>query len=432
MSSSIRSAFSIPKNLRAIFTQPADNFAAIDGLRALSLLMVILFHVFRNTSHALTKGQTQDLISDTPLYLSWVWNADKGVDIFFLISGFLIAGLLFREHQDKARIDLKSFYIRRLLRLSPIYLVALGLYWLAGAHNAENVWANALYVNNFLPLKEQAFTWGWSLAVEEQFYILFPMFLLVFFFPSKHRLFWLMALFASSFVIRTAFIYTDEMIWHVSTYEIFFNKETFYYVFGTVYDNLYTRYGTFLCGIIAAYLHYYRQDWLKGFFAKPLQSITSTVAALTTIGFFMFFPISDATLNADPTFDSLYFALHRNLFGMALAWLVLACIHSKDMLARIVNKFLSLRLWHPIAQLSYSGYLVHYVIAEIVLLSLKANMEARDMVFANVDISWLIGCFVIITIVSLMLATVAYLLIEKPFMNLRSGYRANLVSKSTR
>src|SRR5947208_2452901 len=99
-----------------------------------------------------------------------------GVDIFFVISGYLIASLLLKEHDRTGGIRLKKFYARRAFRVLPAYLIGLCLtaLILKERSNIGHAWANLLFINNFLPASWQAMGWSWSLAIEEQFYIVFP------------------------------------------------------------------------------------------------------------------------------------------------------------------------------------------------------------------------------------------------------------------
>src|SRR6478672_5710163 len=75
----------------------------IEGLRGLLIVLVVLFHAG----------------------VSWAAGGFVGVDVFFVISGFFITGILLREHDDTGRIDLTRFYGQRLLRLAPAFLVVL-------------------------------------------------------------------------------------------------------------------------------------------------------------------------------------------------------------------------------------------------------------------------------------------------------------------
>ncbi|MGP5124232.1 acyltransferase family protein [Glutamicibacter ardleyensis] len=147
------------------------HFIALDGFRALSVVAVVWHHV-SGLSHipALSHGF-------------------RGVDLFFGISGFLITTLLLRERERNGRISLKNFYIRRSLRIFPLYYAVLELYCilvattLAGTAKGQAFWENLpaflTYTSNwFVELGKGAegvtFYFAWSLATEEQFYLLWP------------------------------------------------------------------------------------------------------------------------------------------------------------------------------------------------------------------------------------------------------------------
>lgn len=147
----------------------------LDGLRAISILLVM-------TSHSA---------------LAHVVPGVFGVTVFFFVSGFLITSLLLDEHAKGGGIAIKSFYIRRLLRLYPPLVVSILVtalvYWVFGT--PVNVWgaAGALaYLANYLAIFRpdlMANLGGqlWSLAVEEHFYFFYPL-LLVWLLPDRARL----------------------------------------------------------------------------------------------------------------------------------------------------------------------------------------------------------------------------------------------------
>jgi len=145
-----------------ILNQP--YFKGLDGLRALSIVFVLLAHFYFGSSG--TDGTDIGAI---------------GVEIFFVISGFLITTLLLKEKQKKGTIQLKRFYIRRFLRIVPVailFLITLFLINIVEHLGITNLsFATAfLYLKN-LPIKN-AGEWYtghfWSLSVEEQFYLVFP------------------------------------------------------------------------------------------------------------------------------------------------------------------------------------------------------------------------------------------------------------------
>ena len=141
-------------------------FAPLDGLRALSLLLVVAGHT-----------RTELPIKD---YL----NGGLGVGIFFVLSGFLITILLLREELARGSISLGGFYIRRAFRILPPYFLTIGVYLLVGLipsqHALRTKFLNGLPYflslrNEYVPRGlEVAFTHSWSLSVEEKFYFVWP------------------------------------------------------------------------------------------------------------------------------------------------------------------------------------------------------------------------------------------------------------------
>lgn len=144
---------------------------ALDGLRALAIVAVMLYH-----------------LKSKPL----VPGGFLGVDLFFVLSGFLITTLLLQEWGSTGRISLTGFYLRRALRLLPALVLYLGVYsavsislddrYFAGDHPAGQVLANAglalAYCYNWFGslsnLELIGFRHLWSLSVEEQFYVIWP------------------------------------------------------------------------------------------------------------------------------------------------------------------------------------------------------------------------------------------------------------------
>ncbi|WP_175632266.1 acyltransferase family protein [Pedobacter ghigonis] len=151
-------------------------FPSLDGWRAVAIILVVL-------------GHSKFTVSDTSLYYR-ICNifiyADLGVKLFFVLSGFLITTLLMKEMIANQKINFKIFFIKRVLRIFPVfylYLIVIAIlnHFLNLGLISDHFLGPLLYINNFSFFQP---TWltghSWSLAVEEQFYIIWP-FTFVFF-----------------------------------------------------------------------------------------------------------------------------------------------------------------------------------------------------------------------------------------------------------
>ena len=143
-----------------------DHLPSLDGLRAISISLVLLGHLSR------TRGFVSvDLgIGD---------YSHLGVVVFFVISGFLITRLMLLERARTGDVSLKRFYARRALRLFPAmytYIACVCLLWVFGVLHlhARDIWHALTYTVNFLPDRAKPIGHLWSLSNEEQFYLLWP------------------------------------------------------------------------------------------------------------------------------------------------------------------------------------------------------------------------------------------------------------------
>jgi peptidoglycan/LPS O-acetylase OafA/YrhL len=151
-------------------TTPLRYMPQLDGLRAVAAGLVVCYHFYRPVREYVHLGAI-------------------GVRIFFVLSGFLITGILLhsrllRDSGQSPSVALRRFYIRRVLRIFPLYYLALAVAWygrVAGAR--EGIAWHLTYLSNVHFFQVNAATpghWGgnvghfWSLAVEEQFYLVWP------------------------------------------------------------------------------------------------------------------------------------------------------------------------------------------------------------------------------------------------------------------
>lgn len=411
-------AHSFRHSLSGVFRRPSANLAPIDGIRALSMLGVLLYHCFFLVRLYLTPDQFKAFVQQTPWYFGWIWNLDYSVDAFFVISGYLIASLLFREHAQHGRINLQRFYWRRYLRLTPAYFAFIGLYLLISDRSEPYVWTNFLYVNNVISVADMSLPWTWTLAVEEQFYLLFPIVLSWFILRSRKPLLNLVMLLVVAVTIAFVVMANSQQLWNVPYTESFFDANAFMHYFDYFYVNLHTRFGPFIAGAIAAYLMCYHAQGLSRLRSRTrLFSALSILALVTLLALLCPSPYQEeASLMA----SRIHIGLLRNVFGVALAWMMLVCLGPAGVLEPI-RKFLGWKIWYPIAQLSYSMYLLHYLIVVIVLANIMANLKHFNMLGVGMSFpyAWLVLAFFLSLIICIPLSLLLCVLVERPFMRLR-------------
>jgi peptidoglycan/LPS O-acetylase OafA/YrhL len=197
--------FASPRVRTGAFLVSARRIPSLDGLRAVSITLVILSHLvkWKHASLAVLGSY-----------------GDLGVNVFFVLSGFLITDILLREHQHTATIGLREFYIRRAYRIFPAAFVFLAfviaIYW----HQMRwyHIAAALLYVASMDISRPWIFGHLWSLSIEEQFYLLWPFVLKRW---HRHRVAILLCVFMATPVFRTmlyAFKVRDGLIGSLPVY----------------------------------------------------------------------------------------------------------------------------------------------------------------------------------------------------------------------
>ncbi len=145
----------------SIVSVNTKRIPSLDGLRAISISLVILGHLVK------WKHVSLDVVGN---------YGSLGVFVFFVLSGFLITNLLLREYERSATVDLRDFYIRRAFRIFPaafVFLaVVVAIYW--QQMRWYHITAAVFYVANMDMARPWIFGHLWSLSIEEQFYLLWP------------------------------------------------------------------------------------------------------------------------------------------------------------------------------------------------------------------------------------------------------------------
>jgi peptidoglycan/LPS O-acetylase OafA/YrhL len=357
----------------------------LDGLRALAILSVMVFHCAKRFRS---------------VHLFWL--ADRGwcgVDLFFVLSGFLITGILLRSRGEKGYF--RNFYARRALRIWPLYyvmlVVALVIVPIAVGHNAFlrsyigqksqwQFWIYAFFAQNLpLPLHlnirpNPLVAVTWSLAIEEQFYLFWPV--AVFFADSVRLLKVLVAVLVASPIIRLLAIH----------YGVEAN---------TRYEFTIFRLDGLCVGcIIAIILH-------KGLLSqRRLRWGGAAALATGLIGFMFFLPA--------PTLDVPLPAMVFTYISVAFGGLLCIALTTKSLLVRL----LCAKPLASVGKISYCLYLLHQSVLMVLnssasrrYLKIEYGNPLRDM--AVVALSFAI-CYLI--------ATASWYLFESRILKLKKYF----------
>jgi len=237
----------------------------LDILRCLAILMVVVAH------------------AQVPIFLARVgWS---GVDLFFVLSGFLISGLLYSEFKKRGTISFKRFFIRRGFKIyPPFYLMLLATYfaqrflWHAPPQSAGHYLREIFFVQNY---RYAIWTHTWSLAVEEHFYIALAILLLAFSRYSTNkanpfsRLPWIFALLAGACLALRIL----TIRW----------TPTAEFRAPQVTNPTHLRIDALFFGVLLGYLYHFRPEWIATFCAswKNRIALAAVTAALLSPGYFL-------------------------------------------------------------------------------------------------------------------------------------------------
>lgn len=331
----------------------------LDGLRACALILVMLVHInLRIHSH----GEYIDV-------LRTVVKGGWGITQFFVLSGFLIGSLVFRELHETGTLAVKQFWMRRILRTWPMFLVALllHLYFIAPTTGAP-LWSYLTFTQNYF--KMNVFVHSWSIAVEEQFYFILPILIIITAAWKK----WSLTLPCLVVLLIVPTFLRAQHIWAIQASRTHL-----------VMDAL-------VLGLLIAYIQLHRPHYLEKLCRFPN---------------LLFF--SGLALAFGPWFMPLSFdwkavwllAFQAVGFGMIL-------ISAKSGKS-IFSSFLKLPILGAIALHSYSTYLLHPLVLESIKVPLnwyKVPTGPRDLVILFVGLP-----------LCLLTGWVFYTLVEKPFLS---------------
>lgn len=350
----------------------------IDGLRAIAVISVIIYHLNEN----------------------WLPGGFLGVDIFFVISGFLITGIIITEIQHNS-FSFKQFYTRRIKRIYPAFITVMALMsFIASAifiYNDFNKLRKTIelaivFLSNFylgltqgyfdLSANENPALHIWSLAVEEQYYLIFPLILTLAYKKFREiKVLFIITLILFFILLSTSFI-------PASFYKEVLHQPNIYYL-----SNL--RFPELLVGSLLAIYHCSNKIQLS-------TQVSNILAILSTLLLF-----------------SCLFLMNNDIVFIPGITLILPCIFTALIIYstsqnNIIKLFLSNKVIVFIGKISYSLYLYHWIFIAL------AYYITGEKQINNQSIA-------IVTILTIIFSVVSYYLIEQPIRKSKLNFKQSFL-----
>jgi peptidoglycan/LPS O-acetylase OafA/YrhL len=379
------------------------HIPALDGLRGIAILIVLMFHTCLAPIDSVSNPLARGLI-----HLASVgWT---GVDLFFVLSGFLITRILFDARS--ATNYFTVFYARRSLRIFPIYyLSVIAIFWIwpylsshssfFRLHNAGHFghleqlwyWFNLVNIRTaFYPLLIPIVTHYWTLSIEEQFYVIWPA--IVYYLRER----WIVAVCISGIVI--ALVLRNLHVVQVinATHSNFTYRLTPFRV-----DSL--LFGALLVSLLR---------WSR----RPSDRRIVWIAAVV---FLVTLTLLVAYASDDPAKGRYTFTA----LGILYSALLILCLKSSA-----VSRIFRLRILRTMGKYSYSVYLLHPIVISWVVVPFGHILHGRQLIPGNIYGSQLlmatmqiVACFAV--------ARITWALIESPMLSYKQYFRYNMETASS-
>jgi peptidoglycan/LPS O-acetylase OafA/YrhL len=362
---------------------------SLDGLRGIAVLSVLTLHAY--VPNPLTIIGAKERFFGIGGFL--------GVDIFFVLSGFLITALLLQEWERNGKISFSKFYARRALRLLPalfVFLLVCVTYTVGFRARQESVGALrdiviiVFYVSNWVPINIYPLRHLWSLAVEEQFYLLWPILLVA------------LMLLVNKLKLRRSWI-VIFLLGLIAVVAI--NRALMFAQFGytvRVYQGLDTRADSLLVGCLIAFLASWTILPKKLWFLRLVKAMATAVTVLLLY----------MGLRAKITDGYLYNG-GFTVVALSVGLIITSLLVSPIKLFTLILEW-SVLVW--IGRLSYGIYVWHklaYVILDPMMPLLPRRSETMHDIVLPLAIK--IG-------VSLLIASISFYLIEQPLLRLKRRF----------
>ncbi len=345
----------------------------------------------------------RDIFPSHPFWIDFTLdNFNSGIDIFFCLSGFLIYGIFQKNYEKFGKFNFLEFYKKRLLRTLPAYWVFLGvtaIYFGTKPQYTDvmhRFWNDLFFVSNY-KLGFHIITW--SLSLEEQFYLTFPWIAILLFIKTRNKTrIWIQLILWTFPIFVRYYTYTQMTEISMQAY-----REILYYP-------MHVHFGGFMIGMLVYEIYYqYRDKETKSMkFSQPVYFglLTFAIASLIYQHSIFFNDVAP------------YYCIFRtSILELTIGTIMLLSL-SKD---SIVDRFLSIPFFTPLARISYGMYLWNIVFCAAIWKSVFGGSYTQKQ-------SWVaafIGYF-IVNGALFVWAAVLYRYTEHPFLKIKDRNKVHV------
>ncbi|MBQ48248.1 MAG: hypothetical protein CMP10_12520 [Zetaproteobacteria bacterium] len=394
------------KSIQSLMIRSPKEDPLLDGLRGISVMMIVFFHSIYAVFYILKDGdRLQQFISAIPSWAHILLTTEKAVDIFFVVSGYLLGMSLVREFRKFDRLNAPKFYVRRWFRIYPVFLLALFIYGLGNIDRSlDYLWVNLFFLDNFHG--QMIIPVGWSLSVEMQFYLILPVLVLG-----------LMKTGRPLTCLLLLFLAMTALLWLICTLNPEIASTPFYdfrpggkdpeVFLQNLYYPTQGRLGPLILGLFWGWYHVVCPDLSFQKFLDRLSPVIREMALLLcciVIYVTMRFPVYDANSWFYQPFSmqlNLWgHVMHRHLFCMALVTMMIL-LNTQGLRGPFHNSLIAMLqhgFWRPFSQLVFPIYLFHFpaiALASVIVLG-TTNMQQIEMMYLwQVCLIFLMAMFVV-------------------------------------
>lgn len=365
--------------------QPHDRIPGLDTLRAAAIILVFMYHYMVFISNKPTFGFLGSI--------GWV-----GVDLFFVLSGYLIGHQIFSAIANKRTFSFKIFYYRRFLRTLPNYLFILGLYFLIPGFREQPLlpplWKFITFTQNFGLQTGTSFSHAWSLCIEEQFYLILPIFALIIVYKKLTQSGWivLLSLLIAGMILR-------GFLWVYINQHSIEDFKRLYYI--KIYYSSFCRLDELVLGVgIAMLRNFHKNIYIKMMKKGNLYLLLGILGSgFTLYGFYKYHYSLLMTVIGYPS------------LALSFAALTIAALSPNTHLHQIkIPGTTTLAAW------SYAIYLVHKPLSVIAYTQLSIfGIDASSFLTIST-----------IVLVNLIGGGLIYTYIETPFLRIRDRLKPSV------